>query len=161
MPGSQVAVDSLHALHSALEGQVRFDTRTGSRRPGTRRRRIGEGASDSVAEPLTVAAHDDETVHAVGDELRRAAGVGGDDRRLEGHGFENGVWRALVVRGLDQQVKGVVEPLDVVAVPDELATVAQTDTVDLSLQFGPQAAVAGMMQEGEASIASSGATRRR
>ena len=47
------------------------------------------------------------------DELRGAAGVGGDDRRFERHRFEHRVRRALVIRRLHEQIERVMHRDDV------------------------------------------------
>ena len=81
------------------------------------------------------------------DELGGAAGVGGDDRRLERHRFEHRVRRALVVGRLHEQVEGVVEVDDVVAVAEQAAGVAEAQARRLCSRSAlAQAAVAGDQQ---------------
>ena len=90
----------------------------------------------------------DAAVDAVVDQFRRATGIGGDDRRLERHGFEHRVGRALVVRRLHEQVERVIRRPHVVGMPNQRAALRQPKRLDLRVERVTLAAIADDEQPG-------------
>ena len=69
---------------------------------------VAERVLDRLNQPIDAPNRHDAAVHTIVHQLRRAAGVGGDDRRFERHRLEHRVRRALVVRRLHEQVEGMM-----------------------------------------------------
>ena len=77
------------------------------------------------------------------DDFGRAAGARRDDRRFERHCLEDGIRRAFVVRGLDEQIERMMKHGDVGPIAEQLTCVPEVQLTRLFAKLLEAAARAG------------------
>jgi hypothetical protein len=145
-PPRKIVIDSLHTAKTRIEGQLRFNAASGGNRALPILRGVANGGQQRPFQRCRITGRNDQRFDTVARQFCRPTGVGRHNRTFERHGFQHGVRRAFIHRGLHEQIERVVQESHIVYLTEQTTSIAEVKLVDLSLQVAAEASVAGNQQ---------------
>ena len=126
--------DAFHTVHHALQVEFRKDQGTPFPAESTSTVRRKQNLVDGCGESFRISGLDQKSCSAFPDHLTQAAHSSRDNGKPHGHRFQHHERKALIAAGKNQNIHAVKEPVNIVAVPEKMRTIFESEPLDFVLE---------------------------